>query len=160
MAGASSARRRTTSARLDELKSRLLEADDLGSAASVLHWDQATYMPPRRRGGALQDVHWFAGSVGGQFQGYTPGNNLSAQFFAAPVRAHPGIPAGKARGEFGALHGSLRENVYQHRARFTPAELVERATGGPMSVEPYLDYLWGKYQPLYGTNLGELLIPT
>ena len=42
------------------------------------------------------------------------------------------------------------ENVYQHGARFTAGELVERATGSPMSIEPYLDYLWRKYQPLYG----------
>ena len=34
------------SARLDELKTRLLEASDLGAAAAVLNWDQATYMPP------------------------------------------------------------------------------------------------------------------
>jgi Zn-dependent M32 family carboxypeptidase len=33
------------SARLDELKDRLLEVNDLGSAAAVLRWDQATYMP-------------------------------------------------------------------------------------------------------------------
>ena len=33
-------------AELAALKSRLLEIDDLRGAASVLHWDQATYMPP------------------------------------------------------------------------------------------------------------------
>ena len=38
------------SARLEELKARLLEVNDLGSAAAVLRWDQATYMPP---GGAV-----------------------------------------------------------------------------------------------------------
>ena len=32
-------------AELAALKSRLLEIDDLRGAASVLHWDQATYMP-------------------------------------------------------------------------------------------------------------------
>src|SRR5690349_2806282 len=32
--------------KLQELKTRLLEADDLGSAAAVLNWDQSTYMPP------------------------------------------------------------------------------------------------------------------
>jgi carboxypeptidase Taq len=47
------------------------------------------------------------------------------------------------------LHAWLRENVYRHGAKFTAAELVQRATGGPMSIEPYLGYLWDKYQPLY-----------
>lgn len=32
--------------KLDELKIRLLEVDDLNSAAAVLGWDQATFMPP------------------------------------------------------------------------------------------------------------------
>jgi carboxypeptidase Taq len=95
-------------------------------------------------------VHWYAGLIGGQFQGYTLGNILSAQFFAAATRARPGIPGEIAHGEFGTLHAWLRENVYQHGAKFTADELVERATGSPLSIEPYLDYLWRKYQPLYG----------
>ncbi len=35
-----------TGKHLAELKSRLLEVADLGAAASVLSWDQSTYMPP------------------------------------------------------------------------------------------------------------------
>ncbi|MBI5709783.1 MAG: carboxypeptidase M32 [Candidatus Eisenbacteria bacterium] len=105
---------------------------------------------PDDRDGVLQDVHWFSGPIGGAFQGYTLGNILSAQFFAAAIAAHPGIGAEIARGEFDTLHGWLREHVYQHGARFTAAELVERATGSPMTIEPYIAYLWGKYQPLYG----------
>jgi len=111
--------------------------------------------PADDRDGALQDVHWYAGHVGGEFQGYTLGNILSAQFFAAAVRAHPAIPREMTRGEFGTLHAWLRENVYQHGAKYTPAELVERATGGPMSIEPYLAYLEGKYGPLYGLEAME-----
>src|SRR6188474_485403 len=33
-------------AKLDELKTRLAEADDLENAAAVLEWDQLTMMPP------------------------------------------------------------------------------------------------------------------
>lgn len=33
-------------AKLNELKQRLMEADDLNMASAVLNWDQATYMPP------------------------------------------------------------------------------------------------------------------
>ena len=32
--------------KLKELKSRLIQASDLSSAAAVLQWDQSTYMPP------------------------------------------------------------------------------------------------------------------
>jgi carboxypeptidase Taq len=105
---------------------------------------------PDDRNGALQDVHWYGGPIGGAFQGYTLGNVLSAQFFDCAVRAQPGIPADIRRGEFGALHGWLKENIYRHGAKFTASELTERVTGGPLRIEPYLDYLWGKYRPLYG----------
>jgi carboxypeptidase Taq len=140
---------------LDLLEGRLA-VKDLPEAWRARMQTDLGVTPPDDRDGVLQDVHWFAGPVGGQFQGYTLGNLMSAQFYAAAVRARPDIPAEMARGEFGGLHGWLRENVYQHGAKFTPAELVERATGAPMGIEPYLDYLWRKYQPLYGLEPGEL----
>ncbi|MFN8586894.1 MAG: carboxypeptidase M32 [Candidatus Eisenbacteria bacterium] len=105
---------------------------------------------PDDRHGVLQDVHWYSGLIGGVFQGYTLGNILSAQFFGAACAAHPAIPAQIAEGRFDVLHGWLRENVYQHGAKYTADELARRATGGPLRLEPYLDYLWSKYQPLYG----------
>ena len=77
------------------------------------------------------------------------GNILSAQFYAAAVNAHPNIPDEIATGEFGALHGWLREHLYQHGRKFKPNELVERATGGQMSFGPYLAYLRAKYGELY-----------
>jgi carboxypeptidase Taq len=138
---------------LDLLEGRLA-VKDLPEAWRARMQTDLGITPPDDRDGALQDVHWYAGAVGGQFQGYTLGNILSAQFFAAAVRAHPGIPAEMARGQFGTLLGWLRENVYQHGAKFTPVELVERATGGPMSIEPYMAYLVGKYGPLYGLGPG------
>jgi carboxypeptidase Taq len=98
----------------------------------------------------LQDVHWYAGPIGGAFQGYTLGNILSAQFYDTAVKAHPGIPADVKKGEFGTLHGWLKDNIYRHGAKFTAPELIQRVTGGPLTTGPYLDYLWGKYQALYG----------
>lgn len=106
-------------------------------------------LPPDDRDGVLQDVHWYGGWIGGAFQSYTIGNILSAQFFDAATRAHPEIGEQMARGEFGTLHGWLREQIYQHGAKYTPSELVERATGGPMRIEPYIRYLRSKYGELY-----------
>ncbi len=110
---------------------------------------------PSDKDGVLQDVHWYDGPIGGAFQGYTLGNVLSAQFFDAAVKAHPQIPAHIERGDFAQLRDWLTQNIYQHGAAFTPAELVSRATGSPMSIEPYLDYLWKKYQPLYALTEDE-----
>jgi carboxypeptidase Taq len=106
-------------------------------------------VPPDDRDGVLQDMHWFFGTVGGMFQGYTLGNILSAQFYGAALQAHPGIPDEMAQGEFGTLHGWLVENIYRHGSKFTAAELVERVTGGPMRIEPYVRYLRTKYGELY-----------
>ena len=133
---------------MDMLEGRLA-IKDLPEAWRARIREDFGIVVPDDRDGAMQDVHWFGGLIGGAFQGYTLGNVLSAQFFAAARRAHPDIPQRIAAGDFGSLHGWLRENVYRHGAKFTAAELVERATGGPMSIEPYLSYLWDKYQPLY-----------
>ena len=105
---------------------------------------------PDDRQGCLQDVHWFAGPIGGAFQGYTIGNVLSAQLYRSALQAKPGIPDEIRRGEFGALRGWMTDNVYRHGSKFTADEIIQRATGGKLSTGPYLDYLWGKYQPLYG----------
>jgi carboxypeptidase Taq len=105
--------------------------------------------PSDDRDGCLQDVHWYSGPIGGAFQSYTIGNILGAQFYAAALRAHPDIPAEIARGEFATLHGWLRDSVYRHGAKFPPNELTKRATGAPMSMQPYLDYLREKYGALY-----------
>jgi carboxypeptidase Taq len=106
-------------------------------------------VPPDDRDGVLQDVHWYGGWFGGAFQGYTLGNILGAQFYQAALQAHPEIPDDMARGEFGTLLGWLRENIYQHGRKYTADELVERVTGGPMQIGPYIHYLKAKYGELY-----------
>jgi len=47
------------------------------------------------------------------------------------------------------LHGWLRDNIYQHGRKFTSPELAERATGRPLHIAPYIEYLRGKYGELY-----------
>jgi carboxypeptidase Taq len=72
------------------------------------------------------------------------------------LAANPQIPGEIARGEFGTLHAWLRENIYRHGRKFTPNELVERATGAPMSMRPYIAYLREKYGALYDLPAGAL----
>jgi len=104
---------------------------------------------PDDRDGVLQDVHWFASVIGGVFQGYTLGNVLGAQFYAAALRAHPEIPDDMRKGKFETLHTWLIENIYKHGRKYTAAELVQRVTGGPISIDPYIHYLRTKYGELY-----------
>jgi carboxypeptidase Taq len=106
-------------------------------------------VPPDDRDGVLQDIHWYIGMIGGMFQGYTLGNIMGAQFFESALQAHPEIPAEMEKGEFGTLHGWLKDNIYHHGLKFTTSELLERVTGGPMSIAPYMRYLRQKYGELY-----------
>jgi carboxypeptidase Taq len=104
---------------------------------------------PDDRDGVLQDVHWFTGPIGGAFQGYTLGNIMSAQFYGAAQAALPNLSDQIAKGRFSPLLKWLGKNVYQHGAKFTAAELLQRVTGGPLSVDSYLAYLRRKYGELY-----------
>jgi len=133
---------------LDLLEGRL-EVRDLPEAWCARFEADFGLTPPDDRDGCLQDVHWYSGGVGGAFQSYTIGNILSAQFYAAALRAHPEIPGEVAKGEFGTLHDWLRTHIYVHGRKFKPDDLVKRATGRPMSIEPYISYLRGKYGELY-----------
>ncbi|WP_034385697.1 carboxypeptidase M32 [Deinococcus sp. YIM 77859] len=130
-----------------------LAVRDLADAWHAAYEQNLGLRAPSDVDGVLQDVHWYFGSIGGAFQGYTLGNVLSAQFYAAAERANPGLAEDIARADFHRLHGWLRENVYAHGRRYTPNELVERATGQALTVEPYLKYLRGKYGELYGVTL-------
>ncbi|HEX5845067.1 MAG TPA: carboxypeptidase M32 [Rhodoplanes sp.] len=105
--------------------------------------------PVDDRDGCLQDVHWFFGRIGGEFQSYTIGNILGAQFFAAARKAHPDISSEIANGQFGTLRGWLTNNIYRHGRTLRSDEIVVRATGSPMTMAPYLAYLRGKYGELY-----------
>jgi carboxypeptidase Taq len=104
---------------------------------------------PDDRDGCLQDVHWYFGIVGGMFQGYTLGNVMSAQFYAAALKAHPEIPDEMKQGKFDTLHNWLIENIYTHGRKYTAPELVKRVTGSDVSIEPYIKYLRTKYGELY-----------
>jgi carboxypeptidase Taq len=133
---------------LDLLEGRLA-IKDLPAAWRARFQADFGLTPPDDRDGCLQDVHWYGGSVGGAFQSYTIGNILSAQFYAAALKAHPEIPQEMAKGEFAGLHNWLRKRLYRHGRKFKPDEIVKRATGKAMSIKPYVAYLRGKYGELY-----------
>ncbi len=104
--------------------------------------------PPNDAQGVLQDVHWSSGYLG-YFPTYSLGNLLAAQFYNQAVSDRPGIPAQIERGEFGDLLGWMREHIHAVGKTYTPAELVERVTGGPIRTEPFLAYVREKYAELY-----------
>jgi carboxypeptidase Taq len=126
-----------------------LAIKDLPGAWHARYQSDLGVRAPDDRDGVLQDVHWYSGQIGGLFQGYTLGNILGAQFYAKALQAHPDLPAQIAQGEFGALHGWLKENLYQHGSKYTAPELIERVTGEGLNIAPYITYLRTKYGELY-----------
>jgi carboxypeptidase Taq len=126
-----------------------LDVRDLPEAWHERYETDLGVTAPNDSDGVLQDVHWYAGGIGGAFQGYTLGNILSAQFYEKALAAHPEIPSEIGKGKFDTLHGWLRENIYQSGSKFTAPELIERVTGGPLRIEPYINYLRTKYGELY-----------
>jgi carboxypeptidase Taq len=133
---------------LDLLEDRLA-VKDLPDVWRERYTTDIGVTPPDDRDGVLQDVHWYGGVVGGAFQGYTLGNILNAQFFETALLAHPEIPDEIERGEFETLHGWLKEQIYRHGAKYTAPEIIERVTGGQLSIQPYIRYLRKKYGELY-----------
>ena len=134
---------------LDLLEGKLSVAD-LPEAWHARYQESLGVRAPDDRDGVLQDVHWYSGPIGGSFQGYTLGNIMAAQFYAAALTAHPEIPRQIAQGQFDTLHAWLRDNIYRHGSKFTAAELLPRVTGSPLTLKPYLIYLRTKYAEIYG----------
>jgi carboxypeptidase Taq len=136
-----------------ELELALLEGAlavaDLPAAWRAAYAENLGVTAPDDRDGVLQDVHWYAFMIGGVFQGYTLGNIMAAQFYAAALRAHPTIPDEIAAGNFTTLYTWLREQIYQHGSKFTTAELLERVTGERLTLQPYLAYLRSKYGTIH-----------
>ena len=122
-----------------------LSVRDLPDAWNARYQSDLGVSADQARNGVLQDVHWFAGTIGGAFQGYTLGNIMSALFYQQALLAHPDIPSQIGRGEFETLHGWMKHNIYQHGSKYTANELIQQVTGGLLTIDPYMAYLRGKF---------------
>jgi carboxypeptidase Taq len=126
-----------------ELVSGRLAVRDLPDAWNARFEELVGLEVPNDRLGCLQDVHWSGGGFG-YFPTYQLGNVLSVQIAEKAREAIPDLDEHFERGDFSALHEWLRENLYVHGRKFTPAETIERVTGGPIDPQPYLRYLRDK----------------
>lgn len=104
---------------------------------------------PDDRRGCLQDVHWSFGLMG-YFPTYCLGNLYAAQLWESVKREISDLDDQIRRGEFLPLLEWMRKNVHQHGKRYSAGELCERVTGAPLSADPLLRHLEGKFRPLYG----------
>ncbi len=130
-----------------------IQAADMAEEWKIRFKNDMGVEVPNDKDGVLQDIHWYQSGIGGQFQGYTLGNVMGAQFYEAALKAHPEIPAQIEKGKFNTLHTWLKNMIYQHGSKYTANELMEKVTGKPLTTEPYIRYLKKKYGDIYGIEL-------
>lgn len=104
--------------------------------------------------GVLQDVHW-AGAAFGYFPTYSLGNIIAGQLWEAAGRDLGDLPAQIGEGDLTSLGDWLRDRVHRHGRRLSPAELLERAGCGELSVEPLLGHLRERVALAVGTGIAD-----
>ncbi len=125
-----------------------LPVDDLPAAWDAKMEEYLGIRPANVVEGVLQDIHW-SGAGLASFPAYTLGNVISLQLYERALADHPEIPEQIRKGEFGTLGEWMRQNLHVHGSKFTPAELVQRITGGGLDAGPYLRYIREKYTEIY-----------
>jgi carboxypeptidase Taq len=135
-----------------ELEQALLNGDlavaDLPTAWNDKMQALLGVVPPTDSEGCLQDVHWTRPGFG-YFPTYALGNLYAAQFYETAVAQNPTIAEEMAQGKTTELVSWLGENIHQHGRKFTPAELVQQATGSPLTHKPFMRYVTQKFSEIY-----------
>jgi len=132
-----------------ELLTGALQVKDLPEVWNARMQSYFGLTPPDDAHGVLQDVHWSEG-LAGYFPTYSLGNLVSGQLWSAIRKALPDIEEQIRAGKFAALLEWLRANVHRHGRKYLPAELVQKATGEPLTSRYYLEYLTAKFGEIYG----------
>jgi carboxypeptidase Taq len=128
---------------------RAIIGGDLALADLPAAWNDAmrellAVAPDSDRTGCLQDIHWFDGAFG-YFPSYTLGAMAAAQMFQAATLADAAILPAIAHGNFKPLYAWLGSNVHGHGCRYETPDLITKATGKPLSVQPFLSHLERRY---------------
>ncbi len=107
-----------------------------------------TYLGQDMRGnytnGCLQDIHWTDGAFG-YFPSYTLGAMYAAQYFAALRAQIPDLDARIAAGDLTPIFRWLEDKIWSQASRWETPELIERATGSPLSATHFENHLRARY---------------
>jgi carboxypeptidase Taq len=128
-----------------------LLAADLPAAWNEKYQQYLGITPPNDADGVMQDIHWSAGLIG-YFATYSLGNLYAAQFLSAAEEQLGEVNLMISQGEFKSLQEWMTTHVHTHGQCYSAAELVQRATGSPLSHKPLVNYLRAKLQPIYGLS--------
>jgi carboxypeptidase Taq len=132
-----------------ELISGRIAVEDLPAAWNERFESYFGLAVPDDAHGVLQDVHWAAGLFG-YFPTYAIGNLVAGQLWERVRVDLPDLDARVSAGELLPLREWLREHVHRHGSKWGAAEVLDRVTGAPIAVAPFLAYLKGKLAGVYG----------
>lgn len=118
--------------------------DDLPEAWNSAMQNYLGIIPANDAEGCLQDIHWPVGLFG-YFPAYTLGAMTAAQLFQSAKQATPDLGTHIQAGNFKPLLNWLRDNVHSQGSRYTPNELLTKATGSTIDVELYKRHLQERY---------------
>ncbi|MFO7277608.1 MAG: carboxypeptidase M32 [Pseudomonadota bacterium] len=127
-----------------KLLSGALAVRDLPEAWNAGMEQRLGVRPANDTEGCLQDIHWAVGSFG-YFPSYALGAVIAGQLYESLRTQVSGLDEQIARGEFGALLEWLRRRVHGLGAKVSAQELIQLATGRPLSAAPFIRYLENKY---------------
>lgn len=136
-----------------ELERALLSGDlpvsDLPGAWKARMKSDLGVTPGNDREGCLQDIHWAWGAIG-YFPTYTLGNIYAAQLMAAYEAQRPQIWDDVESRNFSPLLEWLREKVHRKGFLDYAEPTVQAVVGSKIAVAPFVQYLQGRFGPLYG----------
>lgn len=113
-------------------------------------WDEKmlAYLGVDTRGnyqnGCMQDIHWTDGAYG-YFPSYTLGAMYAAQYFATLRKLYPDLDQRIARGDLAPIFTWFEQNIWSQASRWETPELIERATGEPLSATHFERHLRQRY---------------
>lgn len=128
----------------DLLENRL-DVKDLPDAWADHYKTELGVTPNDLSTGVLQDVHWFDGLIGGNFQSYTIGNILSAQFYSAAQKEIQNLDEKISNGDFIPICNWLNQNIHQYGRLIDGQKLLLKVTGKDIDPGDYINYLKTKY---------------
>jgi carboxypeptidase Taq len=128
----------------NEILNGELKVKDLPEAWNSRIQDRLGVRPTNDAEGCLQDVHWAVGSFG-YFPSYAIGAVIAGQLYEALRNDRPELDDEIAAGHFAGMFEWLRQNVHSLGASLSTPELIQNATGKPLSASAWLRYVEGKY---------------
>jgi carboxypeptidase Taq len=121
-----------------------LEVDDLPGAFDEGLEDLLGIAPGSPAEGAMQDIHWAAGIIG-YFPTYTLGNLYAASLAKTAEDVVGPIGEVITSEGFGPLLAFMRDRVHAHGRVLDTPILMERATGRPLTADPFVAHLERTY---------------